>query len=222
MVTGDYYYPDWGCNVDFFCNPGLRNCWHRLLGIEPTTSDLCSRSQVHMTSQPRRPSLIINANNNNLLQKKLIALFMNRYPYVMWRISWFCNMNHLLGTKIDTQEMDNIFLITILKRQALNVEILTIILIFSCSIDSGNVDIPNQHIYKSPALVSMVTADNYYPDLVDYFAIQCWKIAGIWPEVWTHDLRSWFSVRCLWPLTHGLPIKNKQDEATSSNIGNLL
>jgi len=34
-----------------FCNPGLKNCWHGGLGIEPTTLDL---SQVTMTSQPWR------------------------------------------------------------------------------------------------------------------------------------------------------------------------
>jgi len=26
----------------FFCNPGLKNCWHRRKGIEPTTLDLNS------------------------------------------------------------------------------------------------------------------------------------------------------------------------------------
>jgi len=25
-VTADYYYPDWGWHVDFFCNLGLKNC----------------------------------------------------------------------------------------------------------------------------------------------------------------------------------------------------
>jgi len=24
MVTADYYYPDWECLVDLFCNPGLK------------------------------------------------------------------------------------------------------------------------------------------------------------------------------------------------------
>jgi len=52
MVTADYYYPDLECLVDFFCNPGLKNCWHGQLGIEPTTLDLCS--------QPRRPTLFAN------------------------------------------------------------------------------------------------------------------------------------------------------------------
>jgi len=27
-----------------FCNPGLKNCWHGWLGIEPTTLDLSSQS----------------------------------------------------------------------------------------------------------------------------------------------------------------------------------
>jgi len=27
MVTKDCYNPDWGCLVDFLCNPGLKNCW---------------------------------------------------------------------------------------------------------------------------------------------------------------------------------------------------
>jgi len=40
-----------------------------------------------------------------------------------------------------------------------------------------------QHLYKSPAIeVLWVTADYYYPDwecLVDFFAIQVWKIAGM-------------------------------------------
>jgi len=37
MDTADYYYPDWGCLVDIFCYPRLKNCHHGLLGIEPTT-----------------------------------------------------------------------------------------------------------------------------------------------------------------------------------------
>jgi len=45
MATADYYYPDWECLVDFFCNPGLQNCWHGQPGIEPTTTTLYISSQ---------------------------------------------------------------------------------------------------------------------------------------------------------------------------------
>jgi len=45
MAAADYYYPDWECLVDFFCNPGLKNCWHGWLGIEPTTATLDLSSQ---------------------------------------------------------------------------------------------------------------------------------------------------------------------------------
>jgi len=45
MATADYYYPDWECLVDFFCNPGLKNCWHGWPGIEPTTITLDISSQ---------------------------------------------------------------------------------------------------------------------------------------------------------------------------------
>jgi len=41
MVTTDYYYPDWGCLVDFFCNLGLKNCCP---GIEHTTLEPSSQS----------------------------------------------------------------------------------------------------------------------------------------------------------------------------------
>jgi len=44
VATADYYYPDLGCLFDFLCNPGLKNCWHGLLGIKPTTFDLSSQS----------------------------------------------------------------------------------------------------------------------------------------------------------------------------------
>jgi len=47
MVTADYYYPDWGCLVDFFCFSGLKSCWHRRLGIEPVTLDLSSQSGAY-------------------------------------------------------------------------------------------------------------------------------------------------------------------------------
>jgi len=60
MATADYYYPDWECLVDFFCNSGLKNCWHGWPGIEPTTTtlDLIVLSQVPMTSQPQQPQWI--------------------------------------------------------------------------------------------------------------------------------------------------------------------
>jgi len=44
MVTADYYYPACESLVDFFCNLGLKNCWHGQPGIEPTTLDLSSQS----------------------------------------------------------------------------------------------------------------------------------------------------------------------------------
>jgi len=47
MVAADYYYPDWECLVDWFCNPVLKNCWHGRPGIELTTLDLCSQSDVY-------------------------------------------------------------------------------------------------------------------------------------------------------------------------------
>jgi len=28
IIIADYYYTDWGCLVDFMCNPGLKNCKH--------------------------------------------------------------------------------------------------------------------------------------------------------------------------------------------------
>jgi len=34
----------------FFCNLGLKNCWHGLLGIEPTTLDLGSQSGAYNLS----------------------------------------------------------------------------------------------------------------------------------------------------------------------------
>jgi len=40
----------------------------------------------------------------------------------------------------------------------------------------------DQHLYKSPAIEAVVTADYNYPDwecLVDFFAIWGWKIAGM-------------------------------------------
>jgi len=44
MITADYYYPDWECLVDFFGNPGLKNCWHGWPGIKPTTLDHSSHA----------------------------------------------------------------------------------------------------------------------------------------------------------------------------------
>jgi len=57
MVTADFYYTDRECLVDFFCNPGLKNCWHRRLGIGPEP-EILVLSQVPMTSQPLRPKNI--------------------------------------------------------------------------------------------------------------------------------------------------------------------
>jgi len=47
MVTADYHYPDWGCLVDIFFNPGLKNCWHGRPGIEFTTLYLSSQSGAY-------------------------------------------------------------------------------------------------------------------------------------------------------------------------------
>jgi len=38
---------DWECLIDFFCNPGLKNCWHGRPGIESTTLDLSSQSGAY-------------------------------------------------------------------------------------------------------------------------------------------------------------------------------
>jgi len=46
-VTADYYYPDWGCLADFFCDSSLKNCWFGWPGIEPTTLDLSSQSGAY-------------------------------------------------------------------------------------------------------------------------------------------------------------------------------
>jgi len=46
MITADYYYPDWVCLVDFFCNVGLKNCWQKLLRIEFKTLDISSQSSA--------------------------------------------------------------------------------------------------------------------------------------------------------------------------------
>jgi len=57
MATADYYYPDWECLVDFFCNPELKNCWHGWPGIEPTTTtlDLSSQSVAYDLSATATP-----------------------------------------------------------------------------------------------------------------------------------------------------------------------
>jgi len=61
MATADYYYPDWECLVDFFCNPGLKNCWHGWPGIEPTTTtlDLSSQSGAYDLSAMATPLVIV-------------------------------------------------------------------------------------------------------------------------------------------------------------------
>jgi len=28
IIIGDYYFPDWGCVVDFFLHSWVENCWH--------------------------------------------------------------------------------------------------------------------------------------------------------------------------------------------------
>jgi len=54
----------------------------------------------------------------------------------------------------------------------------------------------------------MVTADYYYPDWgcwVNFFVIH--RVEKLLEGDWTHNLRSLFSVRCLWLLSHGDPIR---------------
>jgi len=46
MVTADYYYPNWGCNVDFFAIQGLE-----IAGMAGNWTDNLL-SQVPMTYQP--------------------------------------------------------------------------------------------------------------------------------------------------------------------------
>jgi len=68
MATADYYYPD--CKIAsliFFCNSGLKNCWHRLPGIEPTTLDLSSESGAYDLSAEATPCLL-------LVQQSLVVL----------------------------------------------------------------------------------------------------------------------------------------------------
>jgi len=54
MNTADYFFPDWGCLVDFFCNLGLKNFWQGQI-FEPTTLNLSSQNQVPLTTWPRQP-----------------------------------------------------------------------------------------------------------------------------------------------------------------------
>jgi len=35
LVTADYHNPDWACLCWYFCNAGLKNCWHWQLGLNP-------------------------------------------------------------------------------------------------------------------------------------------------------------------------------------------
>jgi len=46
--------------IDFFCDPGLKNCWHGLLGIEPTTLYLSSQSGAFDLSAMATPYGIQN------------------------------------------------------------------------------------------------------------------------------------------------------------------
>jgi len=58
MNTADYYYPEWGCLLDFLSNPVLKNCW-RDWGFEPTTYNLTSQSGAfdHLTELQHLQSL---------------------------------------------------------------------------------------------------------------------------------------------------------------------
>jgi len=68
----------------FFCNTGLKNCWHGRRGIEPTTTtlDLSSQSGAYMTSQPWRPHL------SSIPTGKLAHHFPKNYTIVIfWKYS---------------------------------------------------------------------------------------------------------------------------------------
>jgi len=54
----------------------------------------------------------------------------------------------------------------------------------------------------------MVNADYYYPDWGWPFIFQQSRVEKLLSLArdWTHNLRSLFSVRCLWPLSHNDPI----------------
>jgi len=79
MVIADYYYPDWEWLVDYFCNPGLKICWHGRPGIEPFTIDLSS-SQVPMASQPWRPHLFHKCHTHFLHIHLFFWILENSFP----------------------------------------------------------------------------------------------------------------------------------------------
>jgi len=78
MVTPDYYYPDWGGLVDFFCNPGLKNCWNGLPGIEPTTLDLSSQSGAYDLSAMATPNNCEKWAKACFLPEELVKSFGNQ------------------------------------------------------------------------------------------------------------------------------------------------
>jgi len=83
MVTAH----DRECLVDFFCNPGLKNCWHTWPGIEPTTTtlDLSSQSGAYDLSGTATPEKTVSLytdiiwrptqkQNNQILKPKKFQL----------------------------------------------------------------------------------------------------------------------------------------------------
>jgi len=79
--TNRYYYPDWEGLLDFSCNPGLKNCCHGLLEIEPTTLDLNSYSQVPIAPQPRH------------ISKSYMFIFPN---YLVYSITFLPIISHVM------------------------------------------------------------------------------------------------------------------------------
>jgi len=67
----------------------------------------------------------------------------------------------------------------------------------------------NQHLYKSPA----IEVYGHSRLLLPWLRVPCWflfqsrveKLLARAAGDWTCNLRSYFSVRCLWPLSHGDP-----------------
>jgi len=118
MATADYYYPDWECLVDFFCNLGLKNCWQGLLGIEPTTTtlDLSSQSGAYdlsATATPEAVNFVVEAirgqrltrgaevwTHNPLIPSPMPRRLGHDYPlFGIRRIHPFINARQLLTIK---------------------------------------------------------------------------------------------------------------------------
>jgi len=83
----------------------------------------------------------------------------------------------------------------------------TTIIIILCSIDSSNVNVPSTPLWEPGhrSLQSLqITITLTEGAWLIFFAI--WGVAWV-TGVWTHNLRSLFSVRCLWPFSHSDPNK---------------